>query len=267
LKNNYEELAQVLMDYFNAQDLSTNISVGSTDNIKWEEVVAVGNFTCYGVLNFSGSETPKISDALLKNEYISLSLALPNNEKDEFSNALEKAKNGLIGLFETPIEIAGNTYYISDNGMSTTDFRVIEGNQLGIVTQYLLVQSSEDLLSTAGAIITIKDSTNKTHTFAGAYHHTFSYQKSYDGFSVSAVKDAQTFFNSLQKVLIVDYYKMPENELHRLLLDDSQVFSVSVYDGDQYLLQNVSMEVSSYTQDGVVGGFYNCKVSFSKLPN
>jgi len=260
--NKYKEIANVLMDLFEAQNLNTRIIVGSTDNIRWEDVIS-DDSTVFGVLMTSGGNTTKVENALFETEYISLCLALPNNAPDSYSNALAKTKEAIANFIKTPVEVEDITLFFGDNGLQTNDFRVVKGKQIGVITQNLVCASAGNMLEVAGAIVEIKNTTDSTaEKLFGFYKYNFNRIKTYAPIDIEGNDTQANMFRSKSISLVLDYYKFKSNQLHNKLVNDSSYFYVSLYDGENYLLQNKKMYLSHYTQEGVKGGYTNCQATF-----
>lgn len=269
--NVYEELVNILMDAFTNQNLESNIIVGTTDKLKWEDIIQDEN-TIYGVLNPTGGSSIKVDNGLLKTEIYSLALALPNNVKDQYFNALEGVKNAIKQFIQVPHEIAGDTYLFGDNGLQTNDFRVVRGKHIGVVTQNLVSSVAGNMLEVANAIVSIvpsdytepseDDEEDETsHYLFGMYHYTFNKTKNFDPIDLKKEDLQKSAYRSKSFSLVLDYYKIKENALHKLLLADKPFFYVTVFDGEDNLLENFPMYLTGYTQDGIVGGYTNVKVT------
>lgn len=260
--NKYEEIAQALMDTFGNLELNTRIVVGSTDNIRWEDVID-DNATVFGVLMPSGGTTTKVENALMETEYISLFLALPNDAPNSYSDALEKVKSAIANFIRTPVEVENIYYYFGDNGLQANDFRTVRGKQIGVITQNLVCASAGDMLEVAGAIVEIKNATDSTaERLFGFYKYNLNKIKNYDPIDVSGTDEQQNFFRSKSTSLVLDYYKFKSNTLHNKIANDSPYFTISLYDGENYIIQNKKMYLSRYTQEGVKGGYTNCQATF-----
>lgn len=270
--NVYEELVNILMDAFTNQNLESNITVGTTDNLKWEDIIQDEN-TIYGVLNPTGGSNIKVDNGLLKTEVYSLALALPNNVKDQYFNALEGVKNAIKQFIQVPHEIAGDTYLFGDNGLQTNDFRVVRGKHIGVVTQNLVSSVAGNMLEVTNAIVSIvpSDYTEPTeeddeedetsHYLFGMYHYTASKTKNFDPIDLKKDDLQKSAYRSYSFSLVLDYYKIKENALHKLLLSDKPYFFVTLYDGEDTVINGAKMYLSGYTQDGIVGGYTNVKVT------
>ncbi len=267
--NTYDELANIIMDAFTNEGLTSNIIVGTTANIKWQDVVTDENVV-YGVLLPSGGTSVKVEKGLLRTESLSLSLALPDNVKDQYFIALEKVKNAIKNFIVVPHEIAGDTYIFGDNGLQALDFRAVNGKRVGIISQNLVSQVAGNMLDVSDAIIKIvasdddSEPTNDDTTgyLFGMYHYTFGKIKNYDPVDIKKDDIQKSTYRSKSISLVVDYYKIKENVLHKLLLTDKPYFYITVYDGEDYLLEDFPMHITNYTQDGIVGGYTNIKVTF-----
>ena len=268
--NTYEELANIIMDAFTNENLESNIIVGTTFNIKWEDVIENDNMV-YGVLLPMGGASIKVEKGLLKTENFSLALALPDNVANQYFNALESVKNAIKNFILVPHEIAGDTYIFGDNGLQANDFRVIRGKHIGVVTQNLISQVAGNMLDVSNAIIKIvaSDSANPTseddaNFLFGMYHYTFGKVKNFDPVDLKSEEIQKLAYRSKSLSVTLDYYKIKENALHKLLLADNKpYYLISIYDGEDDLLEDYPMYLTGYTQDGIVGGYTNVKVTFS----
>lgn len=267
--NTYDELAKIIMDAFTNEGLTSDITVGTTSIIKWQDVVTDENVV-YGVLLPAGGTSVKVENGLLRTESLSLSLALPDNVKNQYFIALEKVKNAIKNFIIVPHEIVGDTYVFGDNGLQANDFRVVNGKHIGIITQNLVSQVAGNMLDVSDAIIKIvasdddsePTSDDTTGFLFGTYHYTFGKIKNFDPVPIKKDDMEKSAYRSQSISLVVDYYKIKENALHKLLLADKPYFYISVYDGEDYLLEDFPMHITNYTQDGVVGGYTNVKVTF-----
>lgn len=268
--NTYEELANIIMDAFTNENLESNIIVGTTFNIKWEDVVTSDNVV-YGVLLPMGGASIKVEKGLLKTENFSLALALPDNVPNQYFNALESVKNAIKNFIVVPHEIAGDTYIFGDNGLQAIDFRVVKGKHIGVVTQNLISQVAGNMLDVSDAIVKIVayDSENPNsdddgNFLFGMYHYTFGKVKNFDPIDLKKEEIQKLSYRSKSLTLTLDYYKIKENVLHKLLLADNKpYYLISVNDGEDDLLEDYPMYLTGYTQDGIVGGYTNVKVTFS----
>lgn len=268
--NTYEELANIIMDAFTNQNLESNIIVGTTFNIKWEDVIENDNMV-YGVLLPMGGTSIKVERGLLKTENFSLALALPDNVPNQYFNALESVKNAIKSFIVVPHEIAGDTYIFGDTGLQANDFRVVRGKHIGVVTQNLISQVAGNMLDVSNAIIKIvaSDSDNPTsedegNFLFGMYHYTFGKVKNFDPIDLKSEEIQKLAYRSQAFSVTLDYYKIKENVLHKLLLADNKpYYLISINDGEDDLLEDYPMYITGYTQDGIVGGYTNVKVTFS----
>ena len=267
--NTYDELAKIIMDAFTNENLNSNITVGSTNNIKWQDVVTDENVV-YGVLLPSGGTSVKVENGLLRTESLVLTLALPDNVKDQYFIALEKVKTAIKNFIVVPHEIAGDTYVFGDNGLQALDFRAVNGKRVGIISQNLISQIAGNMLDVSDAIVKIvasdddsePTSDDTTGFLFGMYHYTFGKIKNFDPVPIKKDDMEKSAYRSQSISLEVDYYKIKENALHKLLLADKPYFYITVYDGEDNLLENFPMHITNYTQDGIVGGYTNVKVTF-----
>lgn len=267
--NTYDELAKIIMDAFTNENLNSNITVGSTNNIKWQDVVTDENVV-YGVLLPSGGTSVKVENGLLRTESLVLTLALPDNVKDQYFIALEKVKTAIKNFIVVPHEIAGDTYVFGDNGLQALDFRAVNGKRVGIISQNLISQIAGNMLDVSDAIVKIvasdddsePTSDDTTGFLFGMYHYTFGKIKNFDPVPIKKDDMEKSAYRSQSISLAVDYYKIKENALHKLLLADKPYFYITVYDGEDNLLENFPMHITNYTQDGIVGGYTNVKVTF-----
>ena len=267
--NTYDELAKIIMDAFTNENLNSNIIVGSTNNIKWQDVVTDENVV-YGVLLPSGGTSVKVENGLLRTESLVLTLALPDNVKDQYFIALEKVKTAIKNFIVVPHEIAGDTYVFGDNGLQALDFRAVNGKRVGIISQNLISQIAGNMLDVSDAIVKIvasdddsePTSDDTTGFLFGMYHYTFGKIKNFDPVPIKKDDMEKSAYRSQSISLAVDYYKIKENALHKLLLADKPYFYITVYDGEDNLLENFPMHITNYTQDGIVGGYTNVKVTF-----
>lgn len=300
--NKYEEIANALEDAFNAQELQTRIIVGTTDNIKWEDVVT-DDTTTFCVLLPTGGNTVKTNAGLLQTEFLSLYMALPNDQPQQYTETLSKVCSAISSFIQAPLEVGTETYLFNDNGLAQNDFRVVKGHHIGVVTQSIVVGTAGNLLDVAGAVVTFYQPTASSNagsgssssgssssegegennggssddsnigdntsigtsgtTLLGLYHYTYGRVKNYDPNDIHGSTLQQNAFRSEAYSLVVEYYKIKENTLHRLLshLNDNYL-EVTVYDGDEQLCYKQKMNLTSYTQDGVIGGYTNVKVTF-----
>lgn len=266
--NKYDELANIIMDAFSNCDLTSNVRVGSTLNVKWDEVVT-DEFVCFGVLNPSGASDVRLSDGILaKGETLSLAIALPNNETHngipEYAEALSKFEVAIGNLCKEAHEVNGEEVIIANNGRTSTEFITIKGGkEIGVLSQSLTIAYNSILLNTMNATITLKaHSNNKTYEFRGWYNYIIGKQKTFDSTPIKATPQQKNFENSISKTLTIDYYKIKEEELHTLLESDNEIFTITLNDGNNNVLNELDMNISNYTQNGVMGGFINCKVTF-----
>lgn len=267
--NTYDELAKIIMDAFTNEGLTSNITVGTTSIIKWQDVVTDENVV-YGVLLPAGGTSVKVQNGLLRTESLSLALALPDNVKDQYFITLEKVKTAIKNFIVVPHEITGDVYVFGDNGLQANDFRVVNGKHIGIITQNLISQIAGNMLDVSDAIIKIVASDDDseptdddtTGFLFGMYHYTFGKIKNFDPVPIKKDDMEKSAYRSQSISLVVDYYKIKENALHKLLLADKPYFYITVYDGEDNLLENFPMHITNYTQDGIVGGYTNVKVTF-----
>lgn len=266
--NKYEELANILMDKLEEKELHSNIIVGSTINVKWDDIVTP-EFVCFGVINPSGGGNVELNNgALVTTENITLAIALPNEDYKKYSEAWEKFSNAINDIVRVEHEINGDYYIIVNNGKSGTDFLTIRGgNQIAVMSQSLSLVGGDGLLNTKNVTISITAKSqvgqeNSTHLFKGFYNYIFQKQKQFDSIVKQSQLTQENYANSLQKTLTIDYYKFSNNTLHRLLESDTETFIISLNDGDTTLLNNVEMHLTSLTQNGVIGNYINMRVSF-----
>ena len=264
----YEELANILMDELEIKELHSNILVGSTLNVKWEDVVTP-DFICWGVLNPSGGNNVELNaGAMVTTENVTLAIALPNNTKDEFNQALDSFMDAIQDLVKTTHEINGSYYVLVNNGSSSTEFMTIRGgNQIGIMMLNLSLIGGDGLLNAKDVTISIQAKSqvgqaNSTHTFKGFYNYIFQKQKQFDSMVLKSNTTQQNYVNSIQRTLTIDYYKLHNDTLHQLLESDTETFVITLNDGETNLLNGVEMHLSSLTQNGIIGNYINMRVSF-----
>lgn len=264
----YEELANILMDKLEEKGLHSNIQVGSTINVKWDEVVTP-DFVCWGVLNASGGSNVELNNgALVTTESITLAIALPNETYQQYSAALEKFSSAISDIVKVTHEINGNYYIIVDNGKTGVDFLTIRGGkQIGVMSQSLSVVGGDGLLNVKDVTISIQAKSqvgqaNSTHTFKGFYNYIFQKQKQFDSMVLKSNTTQQNYVNSIQRTLTIDYYKLHNDTLHQLLESDTETFLITLNDGETNLLNGVEMHLSSLTQNGIIGNYINMRVSF-----
>ena len=277
MNNKYEELAQALLDKFLETNLTTNILVGSTDLVKWEDVIQDSE-SVYGVLNPAGTNSSKLNDShiennqvvesakIIENEYFSLAMALPNNTKDDFSDALAKVNDAIINLISKPLEINGVKYIVSDNGRTSTNFLTIRGgNEIGVITQSLLLTKFDDLLAAGLTLVKITPNLSGQieRVFTGIFHYTYSWQKTFDSNVLGSTEMQKNFVQSLQETLVLDFNKIANDGLHSLFATNKTItYNITVFDGEDTLINNLEMHITSYVQDGITGGFITCKATF-----
>ena len=263
----YEELANILMDELETKGLHSNIEVGSTLNVRWEDVVTP-EFVCWGVLNPSGGNNVELNaGAMVTTENVTLAIALPNNTKDEYNQALDSFMDAIQDLVKTTHEINGSYYVLVNNGNSSVEFMTIRGgNQIGIQMLNLALIGGDGLLNVKDVTITIKASSEAAnvtaHQMKGFYNYVVGKQKQFDSMVLKSTTEQQNYVSSIQKTLTIDYYKLHNDTLHQLLESDTDTFTISLNDGNNAIFTNKEMHLSSWTQNGVIGNYVNCRVTF-----
>jgi len=238
---NYKKLAELIEQTLINQEIQARIEVGSTDNIKWEEIITDSTMV-YGVLTMRGGNSVKISDGAIAYEYLNLTLALPNNEKNDYAIAAEKVGDAMEILCANAQEIDAKPVIIADNGRTSTDFRIIKGaNRVGIFTQSLQVATADELLDAADTTITITVGETE-YAFKGVFNYS------------------QNTFKSISKVVTIDYYKLNEDTLHLLLETDILKVHIKINDGADVI--DLDMGIKEVLDTGVRGQYITCRATF-----
>ena len=256
---NYKKLAELIEQTLINQEIQARIEVGSTDNIKWEEIITDSTMV-YGVLTMRGGNSVKISDGAIAYEYLNLTLALPNNEKNDYAIAAEKVGDAMEILCANAQEIDAKPVIIADNGRTSTDFRIIKGaNRVGIFTQSLQVATADELLDAADTTITITVGETE-YAFKGVFNYSISKIREYDTNIIKGSIYSQNTFKSISKVVTIDYYKLNEDTLHLLLETDILKVHIKINDGADVI--DLDMGIKEVLDTGVRGQYITCRATF-----
>lgn len=258
---NYKKLAEIIEATLINCDIQARVEVGSTDTIKWEEIITDGT-TVFGVLTMAGGNSVKVSDGAIAYEYLNLNLALPNNEQNDYAIAAQKVGDAMEILCANAIEVDGKPVIIADNGRTSTDFRIIRGaNRVGIFTQSLQVATADELLDAADTTITITVGETE-YDFKGVFNYNISKIREYDTNLVKGSNYSQNTFKSIQKVVTIDYYKFDSDTLHQLLETDIIKAHVSINDGADTDVIDLDMGIKEVLNTGVRGQYITARVTF-----
>ena len=266
-RDKYTELANLLMGKFEDAGLTTNIVVGSTDTIDWNDFVSE-KYVVTGVLGMAGGNNTKLSGSVIKNENFTLALALPNNTTNDFASTLAVVRDVITAMVNAPVSIKNIDYTLVDNGTTSTQFgiRIKGGNELGVVYENFMLVVAPNLLEAAGATITFsyydEDDEAVEAEMVGDYHYSFVKQKLYDGEFTNTGELQKNLYKGKSLSLVIEYYKIKSNSLHQAL-ETEDSFVVTIDDGNNVVLDEQEMEITSYTEDVVRGGYVNCKVTLT----
>lgn len=265
-RDKYTELANLLMGKFEDAGLTTNIVVGSTDTIDWNDFVSE-KYVVTGVLGMAGGNNTKLSGSVIKNENFTLALALPNNTTNDFASTLAVIRDVITAMVNAPVSIKNIDYTLVDNGTTSTQFgiRIKGGNELGVVYENFMLVVAPNLLESAGATITFnyyEDDEPVEAEMVGDYHYSFVKQKLYDSEFTNTVELQKNLYKGKSLSLVIEYYKIKSNSLHQAL-ETEDSFVVTIDDGNNVVLDEQEMEITSYTEDVVRGGYVNCKVTLT----
>ncbi len=265
-RDKYTELASLLMGKFEDAGLTTNIVVGSTDTIDWNDFVSE-KYVVTGVLGMAGGNNTKLSGSVIKNENFTLALALPNNTTNDFASTLAIVRDVITAMVNAPVSIKNIDYTLVDNGTTSTQFgiRIKGGNELGVVYENFMLVVAPNLLEAAGATITFnyyEDDEAVEAEMVGDYHYSFVKQKLYDSEFTNTSELQKNLYRGKSLSLVIEYYKIKSNLLHQAL-ETQDSFVVTIDDGNNVVLDEQEMEITSYTEDVVRGGYVNCKVTLT----
>jgi len=268
MKNKYELIAEAIETAFLNQELQVRIQVGSTDTMRWDDVIednASTDSTVFCVLSPNGGSSVKTNAGLVKSEYLTLAMALPNPDSTTYGNTLAKIEDAMSSFISQPLEVNNEIYQFGDNGLNPLDYRTIKGHDMGIVIQNLVYGTATEMLEAAGAIVKVKLSANgDEETLFGMLHYTYGFTNNYDSFEIKGENETKKTFRSVLKSLTVEFYKIKENELQQEFANPSvPYYYISLNDGDQDLLLNKEMYLQDYTQDGVIGGYVSVRAVFT----
>lgn len=260
--NKYEQLADHIMTAFTNENLNSNIIVGSTDTLDWNDIIIESNII-YGVLTAAGGSNTKIKDGKLESEMLSLSLALPNNTSSDYSEALSSCDTALSNLLSNYVVIDNENAILNMNGKSSTMFLNVKGGkQIGVINISLVLTTSTGILSADDVLVKITPNGGTEQELLGVYNYAFKKQKTFDSANQQSQLEQKNFVLGLQISLTLNYYKISSNTLHQTLATSDNTFTVTFSDGEGNLIASKVMYLSSYTQNGIVGGYVNCEAQF-----
>ena len=258
---NYKKIAELIETTLINCDIQAHIEVGSTDTIKWEDVITDSSIV-FGVLTMAGGNSVKVSDGAITYEYLNLNLALPNNEKNDYAIAAEKVGDAMEIICANAQNIDNKPVIIADNGRTSTDFRIIKGaNRVGIFTQSLQVATADELLDAADTTITITVGESE-YDFKGVFNYSISKIREYDTNIIKGSIYSQNTFKSIQKIVTIDYYKLNDDTLHQLLETDLLKAHITINDGADTDVIDLDMGIKEVLDTGVRGQYITARVTF-----